>query len=260
MATNSNIHYNKIAHRYEDNRFKNNYGKLYAEMTWNNIIRFLPKNKSLILDAGGGTGFFSRKFAKLGHRVVMTDISNNMIKIAKTLTSKDGLKNIEFVLSDVSNMKEFKDNIFDFVIANKNVVSYCQHPKKAVKELCRVAKRGAFVYVEVNGFFRELDILIRSRRYEKAKRLLKTHRVNIHGFNEYCFTIYELENLFTKVGLRVADVSSRSLLISGFISKERDEILSNPKAYRIIKKIELDFSRKPYFIGTGSIRMVGKKV
>jgi ubiquinone/menaquinone biosynthesis C-methylase UbiE len=164
MKNKSTFYYNRVAEKYEDTRFKTRYGKLYTEITWGNIKRFLPRKGSLILDAGGGTGFFARKLAKSGYRVVLTDISKNMLKTAESLAKKEGLQSkIEFKLSDIANMKEFKDNIFDFVLSNKNVASYSPKPEKAIRELSRVAKKGAHVYVEVNGFFREINFLTRKK-------------------------------------------------------------------------------------------------
>jgi ubiquinone/menaquinone biosynthesis C-methylase UbiE len=260
MKNKSTFYYNRVAGKYEDVRFKTKYGKLYAEITWNNIERFLPRKGSLILDAGGGTGFFARKFARLGYRVVLTDIAKNMLETAEKLAKKEGLQSkIEFKLSDVANMKEFKDNTFDFVISNKNVVSYCPKPKKAIKEMRRVAKKGAYVYIEVCGFFRELNFLITKRDFKGVERLIKTHLIDLNGFDEYCFTIEELEDLFRRNGLKIVDISSRSFVLGWLNDKDRDEIVGNPRVYRIIRDLELKFSRNPYLIGTGSIRMVGKK-
>jgi ubiquinone/menaquinone biosynthesis C-methylase UbiE len=254
------LFYNRVAWAYEDTRFKTNYGKLYAEITWSNIKRFLPKKGSLVLDAGGGTGFFARKLARLGYRVVLTDIAKNMLETAEKLAKKEGLQSkIEFKLSDIANMKEFKDNTFDFVISNKNVVSYCPKPEKAIKELRRVAKKGAHVYIDVCGFFRELNFLITKRDFKGVERLIKTHLIDLNGFDQYCFTIEELEDLFRKSGLKVVDVSSRSFVLGWLDDKDREEIVSNPRVYRIIRDLELKFSRNPYLMGTGSIRMVGKK-
>ena len=71
--------YNKIAEKY-DRQFETPYWKLYHEITWNNIKEFLPKRKNaLILDAGGGTGYWAIKLAKLGYKVILTDISEEML-------------------------------------------------------------------------------------------------------------------------------------------------------------------------------------
>jgi ubiquinone/menaquinone biosynthesis C-methylase UbiE len=260
MKYKSNLFYNRVAGKYEDTRFKTKDGKLYAEITWSNIKRFLPKKGSLILDAGGGTGFFARKLAKLGYRVVLTDIAKNMLETAEKLARREGLQSkIEFIFSDIADMKEFKDNTFDFVFSNKNVVSYCPKPEKAIKELRRIAKKGAYVYIEVNGFFRELNFLIGKRDFKGIEKLVKTQHIDLNGFDQYCFMVEELEDLFRENCLKIVDISSRNFILCGLDDKTRNEILDNPKAYRIIRGLEFKFNRNPYFIGTGSIRIVGKK-
>jgi hypothetical protein len=83
--------------------------------------------------------------------------------------------------------------------------------------------------------------------------------MNQNGFDVYCFTIEELEALFRKNGLKIVDISGRSFVLGWLDDEDRDEILDIPKAYRIIRGLELNFNRNPYFMGAGSIRMVGKK-
>ena len=56
--------------------FQTPYWELYSEVIWQNIKKFLPKKKGAkILDAGGGTGYWAIRLAKLGHKVVLTDIA-----------------------------------------------------------------------------------------------------------------------------------------------------------------------------------------
>lgn len=73
--------YDKAAKDY-DKEYEEPYWRLYQEITWQNIRRFLPKRKNaVILDAGGGTGFWAIRLARLGYHVVLTDISKNMLKV-----------------------------------------------------------------------------------------------------------------------------------------------------------------------------------
>ncbi|RLD14536.1 MAG: hypothetical protein DRI28_03265 [Caldiserica bacterium] len=67
--------YDKIAEEY-DRIYQTPYWRLYHEITWHNIKQFLPRRENaIILDAGGGTGYWAIKLAKLGYKVILTDIS-----------------------------------------------------------------------------------------------------------------------------------------------------------------------------------------
>ena len=126
--------YNKIAKEY-DKQYKTPYWRLYHEITWDNIKKFLPKKKNaLILDAGGGTGFWAIKLAKLGYKVILTDISEEMLKVAKKNIKKEKLKSkITVKKGDIRNMSCFPSNYFAMALAEGDPVSYCLDAKKASK-------------------------------------------------------------------------------------------------------------------------------
>src|SRR5690606_3899225 len=50
-----------------------------------------PSRPLRILDAGGGQGQFSLRLARAGHRLVICDISAEMLNLAQTEVSKNGL-------------------------------------------------------------------------------------------------------------------------------------------------------------------------
>lgn len=151
--TQSTIFHDKIAKDYES-EFTGYYWKLYFDVTFANLKEYLPKKHSLILDVGGGTGYWSRKFAKLGYKVICTDIAQKMLDVGVKLAKRKKLTSkIQFKNADIMDMHDFKDNSFDFVLAEGDPVGYCGNPNKAIKELSRVAKKGSFVVVSVDGFF-----------------------------------------------------------------------------------------------------------
>ena len=62
-------YYDRTALEY-DNEYDVPYWKLYHEIIWENIKLFLPKNKdAIILDAGGGTGYWAIRLAQYGYKV-----------------------------------------------------------------------------------------------------------------------------------------------------------------------------------------------
>jgi len=140
--TKSTLFHDNIAEKYESS-YTDPYWQLYFKVTWHNLEKYLPKKKKAnILDAGGGTGLWSRKLAKLGFNLICTDIAQKMLDVGIKQAKKEKLSNqIEFKNVDITNMKCFKDNSFDMVIAQGDPVGYCGNSQKAIKELSRVTKR-----------------------------------------------------------------------------------------------------------------------
>ena len=145
--TKSTIFHDNIAEIYES-QYYTPYWRFYHEITWQNLIKYLPENRSaVILDAGGGTRFWARKLTKLGFKILCTDVAQKMLDVGIEQAKKEKLNDrIEIKYADIINMECFKNNSFDMVVALGDAIAYCENPKKALKELSRVA-RGGLTYV-----------------------------------------------------------------------------------------------------------------
>jgi ubiquinone/menaquinone biosynthesis C-methylase UbiE len=79
------------------------------------IFKLLPQPPAKILDLGCGTGWTSCLFAKAGYKVVGQDIAPDMIDNANLNKNREGLSNIDFMVSDYENMaydSEFDGAVF----------------------------------------------------------------------------------------------------------------------------------------------------
>lgn len=153
--------YERTAGEY-DKEYETPYWKLYNEITWRNVEQFLPKRKNaVILDAGGGTGYWAIRLAKHGCRVVLTDISENMLKMAEEKIRGAKLQGkIEIRIADIRDMSLFPSNHFDMALAEGDPVSYCLNAEKAVMELARVVRPDAPVIVSVDNKYSIIHRLI----------------------------------------------------------------------------------------------------
>jgi len=98
-----------------------------------------------VLDQGTGTGVFGRQLAKQGCQVIGTDISQNQIECAKDLAKKDGLENIEFLVSP-AEQNPFPDQSFDIVSASQCFVYFDK--AKWIPEVKRILRpKGKVVIV-----------------------------------------------------------------------------------------------------------------
>jgi len=94
-----------------------NIGKAQRQKVYKSINPILNQNRKLsILELNCGTGEDAIRFARLGHEVLATDISEGMIKVAKAKTNS---KNLSFKIQDINSIDENSfDTQFDFIFSN----------------------------------------------------------------------------------------------------------------------------------------------
>lgn len=109
------------------------------------VFRLLPPAGALLgrelLDAGCGTGWFSRAAAGLGARVTSLDIGPRLLEKVR---EKCDSRRVEGSLLALP----FPAASFDFVICTE-AIEHTPDPAKAVAELCRVLKPGGTLALTV---------------------------------------------------------------------------------------------------------------
>jgi len=101
-----------------------------------------PARGELILDAGCGTGIFTRAFADRGADVVGLDISWAMLRWGQ---KKNGALSSRTVTAEMA-LLPFADGVFDKTVSI-TALEFIVDEKKAVSELFRVTKPGGVVIV-----------------------------------------------------------------------------------------------------------------
>lgn len=98
----------------------------------------------VVLDAGCGNGYWSRRLAKEAKEVIGVDFTEELIEIAKTKPSSDNLK---FQVGDLKDLK-FPANEFDTVLCNM-VLMDVNDLDKVIGELARVLKIGGRLVISI---------------------------------------------------------------------------------------------------------------
>lgn len=237
---------------------------LYNRITLDNIRRFLPEDRDgVILDAGGGTGFWAIQLAEMGYRVVLTDISTGMLEKARENVSARGLDDrIDIKFSDIRHMSEFSDSQFAMVISEGDPVSYCGDHEAAVREFARVVRRGAAVIVSVDNRVRGLNWLRQSDDLEAVERLIEQGKVIVpHERDEFryevhAFTPTEIMQLFESNGLSVERILGKPV-IAGQIGLSNS---TEPEVQERLCEIELRYCDDPAFYPLGGhLEIAGRK-
>jgi S-adenosylmethionine-dependent methyltransferase len=101
-----------------------------------------------ILDAGGGQGQFSLQLAQAGHKVVICDISAEMLKLAQEQVEQLGLTDrvqlIHCALQDLPQHLPHGQHQFDFVICHA-VMEWMQEPQSLLPCLLRYLKSQGYL-------------------------------------------------------------------------------------------------------------------
>jgi ubiquinone/menaquinone biosynthesis C-methylase UbiE len=219
------------------------------------------------LDAGGGTGYWAIRLAKHSYKVVLTDISENMLKVASEKIRMEKLEDkIEIKNVDIREMSCFPSNSFDMAIAEGDPVSYCLNAEKAVKELARVVKENAHLVVSVDSKYTTISrILIpymiqenfSEQAFNKLSQFLKTGILK-RDFEFQAFTPEELKALFETCGLKVIRIIGKPILTQLIPTEKRDETIKND--FTKMLRLELKFCDASSLVGIGGhLEIVGIK-
>jgi UDP-N-acetylglucosamine transferase subunit ALG13/precorrin-6B methylase 2 len=130
-----------------------NYLKMMERNCWNNfwtkdkkkkfswakfrVINILSKmefKNKRVLDAGCGSGFFSKYFKERGAKVTALDFSDNALKMTRKIV------NCETINSDVRKILK-KSNYYDFIFSD-GLLEHFDNPSEVLMEVKRVLKKN----------------------------------------------------------------------------------------------------------------------
>ena len=119
------------------------------------INKLNPTGSQLILDIAAGTGEPGLSIAKMltSGKVIITDLSDEMLNIARENAIKKGITNVEFKAFDVSELS-FPDETFDAASCRMGFMFF-PDMLLAAKEIMRVLKPGGKLAITVWGSARK---------------------------------------------------------------------------------------------------------
>lgn len=171
--------FDTIAEEYDKSFTQSIIGKAQRKIVWSYLEKTLDKNKNLnILELNCGTGEDAIWFAKKGHKVLASDISEKMIEITEDKLSNAGLlltsRTIQIDINkiDSSGIKEK----FDLVFSNfggMNCISF-NEMEKLPSEIKKLLKpEGQFIMVVMPSFcLWEIFYFLLKLNFRKAFRRL----------------------------------------------------------------------------------------
>lgn len=143
MTNHKDRNFDDIANTFANNIYGTTKGRIRQAIIWQDIesiLALLPKNRPLkILDAGGGQGQIACRLAQLGHQVVLCDISENMLDMAKQQAKMLNL-DMQFIHSDIQQLINLLDEQFDIVICHA-VLEWVSEPQTILSILSSYLKK-----------------------------------------------------------------------------------------------------------------------
>ena len=144
--------FNKVREYYknfdEKNRLQNdNSGRLEYHMTMKILNKYLPQNQ-ILLDLGGGAGAYSFPLAEKGHKVYLSDLSEDLISQARTQNEeKDGAKLFSCDANAI-DLNIYQDNQFDAVLLFGPLYHLLEKSERqlCLSEVNRVLRPGGIVF------------------------------------------------------------------------------------------------------------------
>ena len=222
-----------IANQYES-QYDTLYWRLYDDITWSHMREeVIPNANGKLLDAGGGTGKWARKFAEEGFDVDVCDLADKMMDEGKKVIEKEGLADkVRFSKGDVCDIP-FEDEEFDAVICQGNPISYCENPYLAISELSRVAKRNAPIILSVHNKLAMIQyfcFFMGKITIDQALDLSKSSKVNI-DYPIKAFEVDELTRVCEQNNMRVNNIIGKHT-VTGYVQSEHYlSILSTKEGY-----------------------------
>lgn len=257
---------------------KEEWGRLVSDpfhrLEFDETLRFLRKHlpaRGLILDAGGGPGRYTIELAKLGYDVVLLDLVNENLKIARRQINRRrlGRKVKTLIEGSVTDLSRFADNSFDAVLCLGGPLSHV-HPtaarRRAVAELVRVAKRNAPVFISVMSKY---GVMLATPGGWPRELLYKRHYDNL-AFNgdDYKFRGNAYCHFFTSTELKALVLTKRVKLLDlvGLEGLNIDKDVTNrfakkfPQAWRNWLALHRKLCSDPFVVdASGHILIVVQK-
>lgn len=107
-----------------------------------------PKPAGIIVDEATGSGYMAVELAKLGFRVIATDLTlKELVKLKRKL-EKLGLSEKVLLICANSENLPIKSKVADGLIANA-ILEHLPNEKEAIGGITRVVKKGAVIMVAV---------------------------------------------------------------------------------------------------------------
>ena len=122
-------------------------GKALQETIIDKLVN--EQNLGEVIEFGCGTGYFTKILAKNSKHIIASDLSNEMLDVAKSKLKE--FKNITVKKADCTR-SSFRSENFDTAVMI-NLIHFMSNPSEALKESYRILKNnGLLLLIDYTGY------------------------------------------------------------------------------------------------------------
>ena len=160
--------FSKIYEHYESLSQTSLIDKTMRHQLYQHIERFITP-KSSILELNSGSGIDAVYFTKKGHFVTATDIADGAETYIKTKIKKLQLKNLNYIRSSFTDLKEFEQTNFDYVFSNFGGLNCTNELAEVAGSLNAILKENNLVTFVIMGKYYPWDwVYILKGKFKRA--------------------------------------------------------------------------------------------
>ncbi len=248
--------FDKLAKKLAKNIYGTSKGKIRSAVLMRDLYQHLELETGeplRILDAGGGFGHLSRQLAKLGHKVVLCDISSQMLILAQQQIEQAAeLLDIELVHSSIQDLRVEQYGQFDLILCHA-VAEWLADAELTIKGLLKLLKPdGTLSLMFYNKEAQRFHNLV-SGNFDYVKTGLKVKKT-VGLTPDYPLYIDEVNAWFEKWNLKKI-CTSGVRVINDYMKSHSVQQIDFDK----LMQMELTYSQKQPYISIGRyVHFIGK--
>lgn len=243
--------HNKAA--FYDDVEEQTYWELSDLLLWDTLSKQLDKlpEKFIFLDAGGGTGRWTKKILDAYPRSkgIIKDLSSDMLAVAKEKFSKTTYINrVELFHGNLLEKDSFFDQRFDLIFNFHNVLGFVSDSSSLVQNLSSWLKNGGTLISFAPNLFHGIFFNISLGKIDKSNEMLSISKGKFTSEMPEInfFTPEQLRKIYAESGLNVVyETGFPSVIYPGYqetqlrgTSERLENLLSDEKKFKQILEIE----------------------
>ncbi len=142
------------------------------------VPSFTEEKELKILDAGGGSGRFSRICAARGHKIHLCDLSQTMLGLAEEENIRTGFQNrIDLIHQDLETLTPGEQGLYDLVLLH-GAAEWTGNPSGTIRSMMEMTAPGGYLSLLVFNKDKMLlkqginGQLVRRKKHPEKKRKL----------------------------------------------------------------------------------------
>ncbi|HXE51429.1 MAG TPA: class I SAM-dependent methyltransferase [Tepidisphaeraceae bacterium] len=245
----SRRYHDRVARQY-DAIYDDPYWYFHDELTWRMIKPHLPADASAqCADLGCGTGKWGLRLLKSGFATTFVDHAAAMIEQTRVKVDELGpkAKRATLVVADIVDMPQVPSETFDLVVAMGDPLSICTDPRRAAREMFRIARPGGIVIATADNKLAALDHYVERGKLDDLEQFVHTSKTHWltpderEQFELTTFTPLTLRRLFEQAEFEIIGLVGKTILPL----RQNKHLLEKEDAARRLLRLEQELSKDP---------------